>query len=91
MGKALGLIIGIVTLIVSLIISVLLWMMGIPLFFLVFFLPLMGFSFFSWGEKEREKMDLFAPTTIRFCPRCGYQLEGWERYCPVCGYQLRED
>jgi len=94
MGRAfIGVLIGIITLVLSIIISIILWMMGIPLFFLVFFLPLIGFSFLSWGEKEEEppRLRQFGIMQYKFCPRCGYQLEGWERFCPVCGFKLRED
>lgn len=87
MVKVIGLLIGLVTLIISIIISIILWTLGYPIFFLFFFLPLIGLSFYP-SRKEKEERFIF---TGRYCPRCGHKLEGWERYCPVCGYELRID
>ena len=85
MARVIGVLIGLITLIVSVFVSIVLWMLGYPFFFLFFFLPLVGFSFSGFGKEERGFH------AVRYCPRCGYKLEGWERYCPVCGYKLRED
>ena len=24
----------------------------------------------------------------RFCPNCGYELQGFERFCPICGMKV---
>jgi len=89
MGRISGLLIGVLTLIFSLIITLIMWQFGIPLFFFVFFLPLIGFSFGGFG-KEEDKKEIFFRQHFKYCPRCGYKLEGWEKYCPMCGYELRE-
>ena len=85
MAKIMGLLIGLVTLVVSIIISIILWTLGYPVFFLFFFLPLIGLSFSGFGKEKEERVVFIG----KYCPRCGHKLEGWERYCPVCGYELR--
>ncbi|MHA1590125.1 MAG: hypothetical protein ACTSVA_05930 [Candidatus Njordarchaeales archaeon] len=85
----LGVIIAIITLIISVIVTIFMWMSGIPGFFLLFVLPLVGLPLIFHEEKEYS----LPPATydiIKRCPRCGHVLQGWERYCPVCGYKLRE-
>jgi len=80
-----SLIIAIVTLILSILISIVLTLItGVPIFFIAFFLPLLGLPMFT---KERY----YVPPVleVKRCPNCGAVLEGWENYCPVCGYRLK--
>ncbi|MHA1615933.1 MAG: hypothetical protein ACTSX9_01310 [Candidatus Njordarchaeales archaeon] len=84
-----GIIIAIITLVISLVITLILWSMGIPGFFLLFVLPLIGLPLI-FHEEEKEYPVPPGYDIARRCPRCGYNLQGWERYCPVCGQKLRE-
>ena len=34
--------------------------------------------------KERSIM------SFKFCPECGYKLDGAYKFCPECGYRLEE-
>mgnify|MGYP000533553936 CR=1 FL=1 len=91
MGRwSFGIIVAIITLLFSILVTLLMWMQGIPGIFLVFFLPLIGFPLFVWKSEKEEKYPLEAFVAPKFCPRCGYSLEGWEKFCPVCGYKLKE-
>jgi len=59
---------SLILLIGSLAVTLLMWFLGLPLFFLFLFVPLLPFL----GRK----------TSIRRCPACGWETSGNERYCP---------
>jgi len=80
-----GILIGILTLIVSVIVTIILNLMGLPIFFFAFFLPLLGMPLVIKKE-ETFPVDKFE---LNYCPNCGIKLNGWENYCPNCGFKLR--
>lgn len=84
-----GILIGILTLIVSIAITIFLNLIGLPIFFFVFFLPLLGMPLVI--KKEETFREPFSTTEseLNYCPNCGFKLEGWENYCPKCGFRLR--
>ena len=57
--------------------TVFLWMFGLPLFFLFFFVPLIPF----FSSRSR----------VRRCPACGWKTSGNELFCPYDAYALEDD
>ena len=60
----------------SLAFSVVMWVLHLPFFFVVFFIPLIPFFM-------RER-------TVRRCPVCGWETTGSERFCPFDATPLSE-
>ncbi|MGQ4891920.1 MAG: zinc ribbon domain-containing protein [Candidatus Njordarchaeia archaeon] len=85
MRISLSILIGIITLVGSILLSLILMKLGIPIFFVAFFLPLIGIPIIKTDSAIKYE-DLYP--RFRRCPRCGAPLEGWEKFCPNCGYRL---
>jgi len=86
----LGILIGLLTLIASVIITIILNLMGLPIFFFAFFLPLVGMPLIiKEGIFEEKSPVIETVGEIKYCPVCGAKLSGWENYCPQCGHKLR--
>ncbi len=81
-----GVFVGLLIFIISVLASIILWIIGIPIFFAFLFLPIVGFPIFKKTDIQFEETGYEKP---KFCPNCGYPLEGWENYCPRCGYKLK--
>jgi len=82
------------TLTASVLLSIVFLMLGLPIFVIFAFLPLfwmapkLGEEEVIIEETERFKVPKRHP--YKFCPVCGFKLEGWENYCPNCGFRLKK-